>query len=79
LAPTAVAGSLPFAPEECLAALRNLYDQYRDRLWTPYGFRDAFNLGVDWWDPDVLGIDQGPILVMIENYRTGRVWERMRR
>jgi hypothetical protein len=78
LAPTAVAGSLPFAPKECLAALRSLYDRHRERLWTPYGFRDAFNLGVGWWDPDILGIDQGPILVMIENYRTGRVWERMR-
>ncbi len=79
LAPTAAGGSLPFAPAECLAALRHLYGAHREQLWTPYGFRDAFNLTADWWDPDVLGIDQGPILLMAENYRTGRVWQRMMR
>jgi hypothetical protein len=76
LAPTAAGGSLPFAPEECLSTLRHLYDTYRERLWTPFGFRDAFNPTADWWDPDVLGIDQGPILIMAENHRTGRVWRR---
>ncbi|MBM3879788.1 MAG: Tat pathway signal protein [Verrucomicrobia bacterium] len=76
LAPTAVGGSLPFAPEVCLPTLRHLYDQYRAQLWTAYGFRDAFNLRVGWWDPDVLGIDQGPMLLMAENHRTGRVWRR---
>lgn len=79
LAPAAAGGSLPFAPAECLAALRHFYDAHRERLWTPYGFRDAFNLTANWWDPDVLGIDQGPILLMAENYRTGRVWQRMMR
>ncbi len=77
IAPAAAGGSLPFAPGECLAALRHFYDAYREHVWTPYGFRDAFNLTADWWDPDVLGIDQGPILIMAENYRTGRVWQRM--
>ncbi len=76
IAPTAAGGSLPFAPEVCLPALRHFYEAYRERLWTPFGFRDAFNLTADWWDPDVLGIDQGPILIMAENYRTGRVWRR---
>ncbi len=76
LAPTAVGGSLPFAPEVCLPTLRHLYTAHRERLWTPFGFRDAFNLTADWWDPDVLGIDQGPILIMAENHRTGRVWRR---
>jgi hypothetical protein len=76
LAPTAVGGSLPFAPEVCLPALRSLYDRFRPKLWTGYGFRDAFNLRVDWWDPDTLGIDQGPIVLMIENHRTAGVWRR---
>ena len=74
LAPTAIGGSLPFAPEVCLPALRHLYDQFLTNIWCCYGFRDAFNLTARWWDPDVIGIDQGPILIMAENYRTGRVW-----
>jgi hypothetical protein len=76
IAPTAPGGSLPFAPEACLPTLRHLYDRYRRELWTGYGFRDAFNLAANWWGPDVLGIDQGPIVLMIENYRTGNVWRR---
>ena len=75
IAPTAVGGSLPFAPEICLPTLRHFSDQYRTNIWTSYGFCDAFNLTANWWDPEVLGIDQGPILIMIENYRTGRVWK----
>ena len=79
LAPTAVGGSLPFAPEVCVPALRHLYDQYRTNLWTGYGFRDAFNLTASWWDTDVLGIDQGPILLMSENHRTQKIWRRFMR
>lgn len=75
IAPTAAGGSMPFTPQESLAALRHLYDTYRNQIWTPYGFRDAFNLTQGWWGPDVIGIDEGPIVVMIENYRSGRVWE----
>jgi hypothetical protein len=75
IAPTATGGSLPFAPEVCLPTLRHFYDQYRTNIWTPYGFCDAFNLTANWWDPEVLGIDQGPILIMIENYRTGKIWK----
>jgi hypothetical protein len=78
IAPTAAGGSLPFAPRECIAALRAMYDRYREQIWCSYGFRDAFNLKVNWWDEDVLGIDQGPILIMAENFRTGRVWKRMK-
>jgi hypothetical protein len=75
IAPTAVAGSLPFAPEYCLPTLRYFYDRYRENIWTGYGFRDSFNLAANWWATDVLGIDQGPIVIMIENYRSGRVWQ----
>ena len=79
IAPTAAGGSLAFTPAESVAALREMYGQYRERLWSLYGFRDAFNLERHWWATDVLGIDQGPILLSIENHRTGRVWARMRR
>ncbi len=74
IAPTAPGGSLPFAPEETLAALRHLYRTY-PRLWGPYGFRDAFNVDQNWIATDYLGIDQGPILLMAENLRTERIWD----
>ncbi|MBC7186278.1 MAG: T9SS type A sorting domain-containing protein [Calditrichaeota bacterium] len=74
IAPTAAGGSMPFTPQHSLAALRHLYDNYRMRLWGEYGFRDAFNLTLNWWSSCVIGIDQGPIIVMIENYRSGKVW-----
>ena len=79
IAPTGPGGSLPFAPEECVRALRAMYDQYREKIWCGYGFRDAFNLKENWWGEDVIGIDQGPILIMAENMRNGRVWLVMRR
>ena len=75
IAPTAVGGSLPFAPEICLPTLHHFYDAYRSQLWGSYGFRDAFNLQRGWWATDVIGIDQGPIALMIENYRSGKVWK----
>jgi len=74
IAPTAPGGSMPFAPEYCLPALRYIYTQLRTNIWTAYGFKDAFNLRYNWYGPDELGIDQGPIVIMIENYRTQRVW-----
>ncbi len=75
IAPTAAGGSMPFTPQESIAALRYMYDTYKNQIWMKYGFRDAFNLTQNWWGPDVIGIDEGPIIVMIENYRTGRVWD----
>jgi len=77
IAPTAAGSSLPFAPEVCLAALRHFYDSYRTNLWTTEGFRDAYNVRAGWWGSDVIGIDQGPIVLMAENYRTGSTWSRM--
>jgi hypothetical protein len=76
ITPTAPISSIPFAPDEVIPVIRNLYNGYKPYLWSPYGFRDAFNLTVGWWDTDVLGIDQGPIILMIENYRTQAVWSR---
>lgn len=80
IAPTAAGGSIPFAPTECIAALRTMYRQYcagtETRLWGPYGFRDAFNIQSNWFDTDYIGIDQGPIVIMIENFFTQSVWNR---
>ena len=68
---------MAFTPEYSLPTLRYFYSHYRRNIWTAYGFRDAFNLSQNpaWWDTDELGIDQGPIVIMIENYRTQRVWQ----
>ena len=76
LVPTASISSITFAPEIVIPTIHKMWDTYGSQLWTPYGFRDAFNLAVNWWGPDVIGIDQGPIIIMIENYRTGSVWNR---
>jgi hypothetical protein len=76
LVPTAGISSIPFAPEVVMPLIRNLWNSYRPQLWARYGFRDAFNPGSNWWGSDVIGIDQGPIIIMIENYRTGSVWSK---
>jgi hypothetical protein len=81
ITPTAAVSSIAFTPEICIPAIRNMYTNYPS-LWGAYGFRDAFNLnpsnhpGVPWYDTDFLGIDEGPIVMMIENYRTNSVWKR---
>lgn len=76
IAPTASAGSIPFAPQEALSVLHNLWNNYRTQLWGPYGFRDALNPTHGWFATDYIGIDEGPIVLMIENYREGSVWDR---
>ncbi len=76
IAPTAAASSIAFAPEVVIPVLHNLWNNYATKLWGQYGFRDGFNLDVDWWDTDYLGIDQGPIVIMIENYLNRGVWNR---
>lgn len=76
LNPTAPGGSYPFTPEESLRALRTMYTTYGRRLWGIYGFRDAYNPTQNWFATDYIGIDQGPILLMIENYRSGSIWQR---
>lgn len=76
ISPCAPGGSIAFAPEIAIPALRNMYNTYHTQLWGSYGFSDAFNLTKNWWDTDDLGIDQGPIVLMIENYLNVRVWGR---
>jgi len=73
LVPAATAGSLPFAPAECLAVLRNLRDSFGATVYRRYGFVDAFNPLTKWTDPDVLAIDQGISLLMAENARSSFV------
>jgi hypothetical protein len=76
IAPTAAGGSLCFTPGNSLNTLKHLYQNYRTELWTENGFRDAFNPGLGWYGTDEIGINQGPIVMAIENYRTQRVWKR---
>jgi hypothetical protein len=94
IVPTAAGGSIPFAPAVTIPALLAMRERYGDHLFGEYGFLDAFNPtftftdvtlqhgrvvpGVGWIDGDYLGIDQGPILLMLENHRTELVWETMR-
>ena len=72
--PSAAGGSLTFMPTETLRVLKNIKNHY-PAAWTKYGFVNAFNPLTNWYDPDVVGIDTGIILVMAENLRTGFVWD----
>jgi len=72
--PCAAGGSLMFAPDICVPALRAMKDQFGDRIYGRYGFADAFHPRDAWTNPDVLGIDQGIILLSAENLRSGKVW-----
>jgi hypothetical protein len=92
IAPTAAISSLPFAPEIVLPATLEMYHRFGASIYSVYGFLDAFNASyrspagkppalsdAGWVDPDYVGIDEGPILAMIENYRSDLVWRVMRR
>ncbi len=72
--PCAAAGSLAFLPADCLRVLRAMRSRWGRRAWGRYGFVDAFHPAANWYDPDVLGIDQGISVVMAENLRSGLVW-----
>ena len=74
IAPTAAVSALPFTPTESLETIRYYYDRFGAALFGTYGFRDAFNETQSWFSNTYLAIDQGPIVVMIENYRTQRPW-----
>jgi hypothetical protein len=75
IAPTAALSSMPYTPEHSLAALRHYYGRLGKHLWRDYGFVDAFCEARDWYAATHLAIDQGPIVIMIENYRTGLLWK----
>jgi hypothetical protein len=74
IAPTAAVSALPFAPAQSKAAIEFFYYVLGDKIWKEYGFVDAFSLGQLWYANSFLAIDQGPQVVMIENYRSGLIW-----
>jgi len=74
IAPTAAISSIPYTPDESLRAMKFFYYILGDKIWGQYGFTDAFDLDDAWFADSYLAIDQGPQIVMIENYRTGLVW-----
>lgn len=74
ISPTAALSSLPYTPEQSMRALRNWYTNLRDSIYGPFGFYDAFSMQYNWYPKKYLAIDQGPEVVMIENYRTGLLW-----
>lgn len=74
IAPTAAISSMPYTPNESIAALKYFYRTYGAQLWGDFGFKDAFNISKQWFNDDYLAIDQGPIICMIENYRTQLLW-----
>lgn len=75
IAPTAALSSIVYTPDESLAVMRRLYESLGDKVWGRYGFYDAFSETEGWYPPHYLAIDQGPIAVMIENHRSGLLWE----
>lgn len=75
IAPTAAISSMPYTPNESMKAIKFFYYVLGDKIWKEYGFADAFSLKDAWFANSFLAIDQGPIIIMIENYRTGLIWD----
>lgn len=75
ISPTAALSAFPYTPKESMKALRHFYYDLGDKIWGEYGFVDAFNETQNWYAKSYLAIDQGPEIVMIENYRTGLLWK----
>lgn len=75
IGPTGAISSFPYTPEESMKALKNYYYNYGKFLWGEYGFRDAFNLTTNWCSEIYMGLNQAPMTIMIENYRTGLLWK----
>lgn len=74
ITPTAALSSFPYTPAESMAALKFFYYKFGNKLWGIYGFYDSYKLNDPWFASSFLAIDQGPIIVMIENYRSGLLW-----
>lgn len=75
ITPTAALSAFPYTPEFSMKALKHFYNDLGDKIWSEYGFVDAFNETQNWYAGSHLAIDQGPIIVMIENYRSGLLWK----
>jgi hypothetical protein len=72
--PTAALSSIVYTPEESMDVMRHLYNDMNDKVWGPFGFYDGFSETKNWYLPRYLAIDQGPIVVMIENHRSQLLW-----
>jgi hypothetical protein len=82
ITPTAAGGSIPFAPSHTLQALYEMKEQFGEKLYTEYGFLDAFNLTFEedgWFNGDYIGIDQGPILIQLENLESELIWDTLKK
>jgi hypothetical protein len=75
IAPTGAISSMPYLPGASMAALKHFYRDKGAELWGPFGFRDAFNQQQHWVANINMGLNQAPMAVMIENYRTGLIWK----
>jgi hypothetical protein len=75
ISPTAALASLPYAPREVMSTLRHFLDEHGEQLWGRYGFTDAFCQQRNWYADTYIAIDQGPIVIMMENHRTGLLWK----
>ncbi|NND31107.1 MAG: T9SS type A sorting domain-containing protein, partial [Saprospiraceae bacterium] len=75
ITPSAAISSIVYTPQESIAAIRHFLTTYGEKVWGPMGFYDAFNPSRDWYADSYLAIDQGPIICMIENYRSGLLWD----
>lgn len=75
ISPTAALSAFPYTPEYSMQALKHFYYDMGDKIWSEYGFVDAFNETQNWYAKSHLAIDQGPIVVMIENHRSGLLWK----
>jgi hypothetical protein len=75
ISPTAALSAFPYTPEYSMQALKHFYNDLGTKIWSQYGFVDAFNETQNWYATSHLAIDQGPIIVMIENYRSGLLWK----
>ncbi len=74
ISPTAALSSMPYTPEHSMKAMRHWYTNMKDSIYGPYGFYDGFSEHYNWYPKKYLAIDQGPIVVMMENYRSGLLW-----
>jgi exo beta-1,2-glucooligosaccharide sophorohydrolase (non-reducing end) len=75
IAPTGAIGAFAYTPQPSMAALKHFYRDLGAQVWSIYGFRDAFNLQQNWYSGITMGLNQAPMVVMIENYRSGLVWK----
>ena len=75
ISPTAALSAFPYTPDKSMKALKHFYNDLGNKIWNQFGFIDGFSEAKDWYAKSYLAIDEGPIVVMIENYRSGLLWK----